>query len=907
MITTVSERVQHELLPRVSKPNRYLGNALHAPHKPLAEAEIKMLMAFPDAFEIGLSNIGIRIIHHVLNQRPEVAAELVFAPWPDAEAEMRRRGIPLFSMESHAAAAEFDVIGFSLQYELQYTNVLNMLDLAGLPLRTVERDARHPLILAGGAQAFSPEPVAEFVDAFVIGDGEEAIHRVVDLVKRGKREDWTRSTLLRRLAHVDGVYVPWGYETRATVEGWQTPVARPGFPSRVRSVWVTELKSEYYPAAPLLPIGEITHDRLSVEIMRGCTRGCRFCQAGMINRPVREKPGQQVIEEVLRGLAATGLEEVSLVSLSSTDHTQIVDQVNALADALCATRVQIALPSTRPDNVPVEVARRMAAQKKGSITLAPEAGSQRMRDVINKNHTEEELMASVATAAREGYTGAKLYFMCGLPGETDDDLRAILDLAQRAHRAARAAGNASFRITVSVSPHVPKPHTPFAWAEQVTTAELARRLGVLRDAARGKPLTLKYRDAETSLLEGVFTRGDRRLGEAVEQAFRRGCRFDAWSEHLRFDTWMEVFEDLGIDPERYLAERSPELDQPWDVVQSPVTKKFLVREKVRADRAAITDDCRLEDVCFSCGVDECPQRPWVKQPHEPVDLPLAQRAATAFGRRARRVHGPEHRRVGGAAHKAQGIATSTRFRIEFVKDAAMRFTSHLDLMRAWERALRRSELPLAFSQGHHPHLKMSFGPPLPLGYRSRAEVFDLEFSRPPGVDLQERLDAVLPEGLQVLRFRPILFKTPSLMSQLEGASYRVRFPRAVQVETGFAPDALASCLARRATELEARRHVLVRRQNEGTTREFDARPSIVTLDVGSEDDAPVLDCHLRFTPRAAVRPEEILLELLPEADPRGADVERVALWSEPAGRRMDPFELLTPSGEGVARSHGTPS
>ncbi|TMQ63032.1 MAG: DUF2344 domain-containing protein, partial [Candidatus Eisenbacteria bacterium] len=382
------------------------------------------------------------------------------------------------------------------------------------------------------------------------------------------------------------------------------------------------------------------------------------------------------------------------------------------------------------------------------------------------------------------------------------------------------------------------------------------------------------------------------------EAFRRGCRFDAWTEHLKWDTWMEVFSDHGIDPERYLAERSTEAEQPWDVVQSPVTRKFLVREKLRADRAAITDDCRLEDVCFSCGVVECPQRPWVKRPHPALDATAAQaqvRTGNRFGRRkngvARAPRVSSH--ANGGRHAPLGVATSTRFRIQFEKGPSMRFTSHLDLMRAWERALRRSELPLAFTQGHHPHLKMSFGPPLPLGYRSRAEVFDLELSRPPAVDLLERLNDVLPEGLRVNGFRPILFKIPSLMSQLDGATYRVRFPATFLEQLGSPPDRLLESLSRGAAELLDRPHVIVRRKNEDQTREFDARPSIVALEASAEEPPAVLEAHLRFTPRAAARPEELLGFLLPACDVRAADIERIALWAEVGERRFGPFELLS--------------
>ena len=510
-----------------------------------------------------------------------------------------------------------------------------------------------------------------------------------------------------------------------------------------------------------------------------------------------------------------------------------------------------------------------------------------MRDVINKNHTEEELLNSVRTAAREGYTSAKLYFMCGLPSETDDDLRAILDLPTRRGRPRATWEPASSGITASVSPHVPKPHTPFAWAEQVSTAELNRRLGVLRDAARGKPVTLKYRDAETSLLEGVFTRGDRRLGSAVEDAWRRGCRFDAWTEHLRWATWMDVFADHGMDPERFLIERSTELDQPWDVIVSPVTRKFLVREKMLADRAGITDDCRLEDKCFSCGVEECPQRPWVKQPHAKLDLDLALSTCPKpdYGRRRR----------GGGASTALGVGTSLRFRLQFEKGSAMRFISHLDLMRTWERTLRRAGLPLAFTQGHHPHLKMSFGPPLPLGYRSRSEVFDLEFSKPPGVDLAERLNAVLPDGLRVSAFRPILFKTPSLMSQLEGASYRVRFPRGFLEEAGTDPAQLRACLATRVPALLQREHVIVQRTSDSSDPRI-RRQTLHRLARGVRgadlSACSTWDCASRPARRRAPTTCSHCCSRRPT--PASLDVERTGLWAARSGALRDPLQLLSP-------------
>ncbi|HEX9307111.1 MAG TPA: radical SAM protein, partial [Anaeromyxobacter sp.] len=513
--------------------------------------KLAVALVYPNAYRLGMANLGLHAVYRLFNADPDARCERAFLPDDGGE--------PL-TVESGRPLREFDVVAFSVSFEDDDANVLAILDRAGLPLRAADRDARHPLVVAGGiALQINPEPLAPFFDAVLVGEGEVLVPPFLAAVRAARAAGAPRAELLERLAGGPGVYVPALYDveysdTRAPEGRWVTRFApRGAAPARVARVYLPDLRGVATSRVVDSPDAQFG-DLYLTEVARGCLWGCRFCAAGFVQRPYREVDLETLRAEAREGLARG--QRIGLVGPDTSDHSGL----DPLTCEIAAEGGTFSPASLRVDAITPALAHRLADGGERSITLAPEAGSQRMRDVINKNHTEEELMASVGTAAREGYTGAKLYFMCGLPGETDDDLRAILDLSHQAWQRARAEGNRSFRITVSVSPHVPKPHTPFAWAEQISTAELNRRLGVLRQAAHGKPVTLKYRDAETSLLEGVFTRGDRRLGLAVEEAFRRGCRFDAWTEHLRFGTWMEVFRDLGIDPERQLIERSTECE-----------------------------------------------------------------------------------------------------------------------------------------------------------------------------------------------------------------------------------------------------------------------------------------------------------------------------------------------------------
>jgi radical SAM family uncharacterized protein len=595
------ENILDEILPFVTKPARYTGGEYNAIVKDLPSDGIRVALAFPDIYEIGMSNLGLRILYHIINKRPDAMAERVFAPWVDMEAEMRRRNLPLFSLETHTPLSEFDIIGFSLGYELTYTNVLNMLDLAGIPVLSSQRGKDHPLVIAGGCCTVNPEPMTDFIDAFVVGEGEEVIHEIIDTYKQYKTE--SRELLLRRLAGIEGVYVPSLYQVFYNEDGTIARVEPidESVPTAIRRRLVVNLDEAEYPVAPVMPFIDTVHDRIPLEIMRGCTRGCRFCQAGIIYRPVRERTYKKLLDLAEKLVSNTGYEEIALLSLSTSDYSHIEELVRELIARYEPKRVGISLPSIRADANCVELAHEIQKVRKSGLTLAPEAGTQHMRDVINKNVTEGDLLGAVEAAFRCGWKRVKLYFMVGLPGETDEDIVGIAALASKVANVGRKLG---FKpaVNVSVACLVPKPHTPFQWRAQDTIEEMNRKQRVLREALRDRSVSLSWHDPKISHLEAVLARGDRRLAKAVLLAWQNGCKFDAWDEYLKFDVWIKSIFGAGLDPAFY-ANRQREYSEilPWDHIDCGVSKAFLIREDRRADSGQTTPDCR-DGQCMGCGV-----------------------------------------------------------------------------------------------------------------------------------------------------------------------------------------------------------------------------------------------------------------------------------------------------------------
>ena len=596
------------ILAQVQKPGRYTGGELNSVVKDKAEVALRFAFCFPDTYEVGMSHLGMKILYSLLNEQPDIWCERVFAPWVDMEEQMRKEHLPLYALESLDPVGEFDIIGFTLQYELSFTNVLNMLDLAGVPVRAADRDELAPLVVAGGPCACNPEPLADFVDLFMLGDGEEVILELCGLYKQAKAKGFSKQVFLRKACQIPGVYVPSLYDVSYKEDGTIRAVTpMDGAPATVTKRIIKDMDAVYYPDKFVVPFLETVHDRAILEVMRGCIRGCRFCQAGFLYRPLREKSAHTLCSQGKDLCESSGYEEISLSSLSTSDYSQIEPMLTEMMKYTEQNHINMALPSLRIDNFSEELMEKVKAVRKSGLTFAPEAGTQRMRDVINKNINEEEVMKSCRIAFEGGYTAVKLYFMLGLPTETMEDVAGIIELAQRVvnlfYSLPEKPKGKGVTVTVSVATFVPKPFTPFQWEPQDTMEVIHDKQRHLAETIRTKKISCNWHEGKTSVLEGVFARGDRRLGVVMESAWRKGCRFDSWSETFDYDKWMEAFEECGVDKSFY-ANRRREYDEilPWDHLDYGITKAFLKRESEKAHAAQTTPNCRQG--CAGCGANK---------------------------------------------------------------------------------------------------------------------------------------------------------------------------------------------------------------------------------------------------------------------------------------------------------------
>lgn len=609
----INIKVLDRILNKVEKPARYIGMEQNSINKDLNKVKVKFAFSFPDVYDVGMSHLGLHIIYNLINKEEDFACERVFAPWVDMEEEMRKENLPLFTLESKEEVKNFDFLGFTLQYEMSYTNILNILDLAGIPLLSKERKDGDPLVIAGGPCAYNPEPLADFIDFFVIGEGEEVILEILNLYKEHKEKKGTRDGFLEKVAAIEGVYVPRFYEVLYNDDNTikdMIPI-NPAAPKKIRKRMITNLNNMFSPDKMIVPYIETVHDRVMLEIFRGCTHGCRFCQAGIIYRPIREKSVDKLVELAEKLIESTGYENVSLSSLSSCDYSELYLLISMLMERFEKKKIGVSLPSLRLDTFAIDILKEIEKVRKTGLTFAPEAGSQRLRDVINKGVTEEDLVNTITKVFEEGWSSVKLYFMIGLPTETDEDVLGIKELAYKVKdiffSMPKEKRKGNLKITVSASCFVPKPFTPFQWVGQNSIDEFYRKARLLKENIRDKKITFNYHDPRLSYLEAVIARGDRRISKLILRAWEKGCKFDSWSDYFNYENWIEAMEELNIDGSFY-AHRQRDLDEilPWDFIDPMVSKEFLIREYKKSLEGKTTDDCRHG--CRGCGIVGCVMR-----------------------------------------------------------------------------------------------------------------------------------------------------------------------------------------------------------------------------------------------------------------------------------------------------------
>jgi radical SAM family uncharacterized protein/radical SAM-linked protein len=859
------EKIEPFLL-QVEKPARYVGGEFNQVVK--AEARVRCCLAFPDLYELGMSYHGFRILYERINSREGWAAERAYAPWHDFEALMRAGGVPLYSLETRRTFAEFDWVGFTLQHESNITNVLNMIDLAGLPLESRERTAAHPILVGGGEGAYSPETLAPFLDAFVIGDGEEIVLELMDFFERAKAESWDRPRVLLELARIPGVYVPALYEVSYHEDGRLKDI-RPlpelaaaglvALPEKIEKR-LYNISDDLGTVCPVVPLLRTVHDRLVIEIRRGCVNGCRFCQAGMINRPVHERPLEQIVEIARQGLANTGYDEISLLSLSSGDYTLIGPLIARLAEEFGPRGVSVTLPSLRINGFDIALVDQLAGQRRSGFTFAPEAGSERLRRVINKPVDQEHFFELIDDVFQRGWQTVKFYFMIGLPTETDEDLDGIIGTCARAAELGRRHHGKKALVNVTISPFVPKSGTPFEWEAQPSREELERRYMYVRDGIReraGRGVDVKLSGISHSFLEAVLARGDRRLAAAVRRAWELGARFDGWADSFRPDLWWQAFDEVGIDPAFYAnRERAEDEIFPFELIESRVGRRFLWNERRRALREASGQRCDVGpcagcDVCdtdvhHTLATGEIEQNPEVPK----IERPVREHAP----RRKK----PEH----GVAPNASPLPVQ-RVRIEFTKLGALRYLSHLDFAKVVAMILRRAEAPLAYTQGFNPMPRIQYAPPLSLGMGGEHELVDIMLITPVDpVELAKNLGKIVPDGMKLLSVAEVPLKAPSIEENALASVYRVEITNPA---LGVTPELLKEKLQAFAE----REEFIVEIEKKDKIKPVDLKQSIASI----EFTAPLgVTVAIRHTPGLFAKPQQAIGHILGQPTELGRDL-----------------------------------